>query len=314
MELYQFPFHAMGCPCELRFYARSRQNAEQIANSCIQEAKRFEQKYSRYRADSVTTCINQSAGKTPVTIDEETRAILHYAGVCYEQSEGLFDITSGVLRRVWNRERRFLPLETEIQECLGLIGWTKVEITADTAYLPIQGMELDFGGVVKEYAADTLSILARSHSIEHGLVNLGGDIAIIGPQVDDKPWSIGIVHPIEVETPIAVIRLWHGALATSGGYERYFDIGGKQFSHLINPKTGWPVDSLLSVSVAADKAVVAGSISSIALLRGTSDGLAWLKSSGSAYLAVDSELQCHGHLVTDGDKFSDGNGRYPRKG
>lgn len=299
MELYQFPFNAMGCPCELRFYGMPQQNVAQIAKSCIQEAKRFEQKYSRYLADSVTSCINRSAGQSPVNIDQETLAILHYAGVCYAQSDGLFDITSGVLRRVWNTEQRFLPSEAEIQECLDLIGWTKVEITADTVYLPMQGMELDFGGVVKEYAADTLSVLARAMSIEHGLVNLGGDICIIGPQIDNEPWSIGVVHPTEPDTAIAIIQLSRGALATSGGYERHFDIGGRRFSHLINPRSGWPVDSLLSVSVTADQAVVAGSISSIALLRGKSDGLAWLKSSGSAYLAVDPALQCHGHLVTD---------------
>lgn len=301
MELYRFPFNAMGCPCELRFYGARKHNVEQVAKSCIQEAKRFEQKYSRYRPDSVTGSINRSAGICPVNIDEETSAILHYAGICYEQSDGLFDITSGVLRHVWNAERRCLPIEAEIQACLKLIGWPKVEVIADTVYLPVQGMELDFGGVVKEYAADVLSVLARSMSIEHGLVNLGGDISIIGPQVDDEPWSIGIVHPRKSDTAIAIIQLSHGALATSGGYERFFEIGGKQYSHLINPTTGWPVSSLLSVSVTADKAVVAGSISSIALLQGESNGLAWLKTSGAAYLAVDPELRCHGHLVTDTD-------------
>ncbi len=270
---------------------------------CIEEAKRFEQKYSRYRSDSVTGRINQSAGTKPVTIDQETRAILHYAGVCFEQSDGLFDITSGVLRRVWNKEQLCIPLETEIEKCLDLVGWTKVKMTADTVYLSIRGMELDFGGVVKEYAADALSILARSASIIHGLVNLGGDISIVGPQPDNKPWRIGIVHPTKAENPIAVTQLHSGALATSGGYERFFDIEGKRFSHLINPRTGWPVDSLLSVSVAADKAVVAGSISSIALLQGR-DGLAWLNSSGASYLAVDSELGCYGHLVTGDDEFS----------
>jgi len=228
MELYQFPFNAMGCPCELRFYGMQRLTVEAVAKSCIQEAKRFEEKYSRYLAGSVTSCINQSAGKYPVKIDEETRAILNYAGVCYDQSGGLFDITSGVLRRVWNRERRFLPSEAEIQECLDLIGWPQVEITADTVYLPIEGMQLDFGGVIKEYAADALCVLARSMSVGHGLVNLGGDICILGPQANDEPWPIGIVHPNDRDNPIAMIHLMGGALATSGGYERYFDIGGKK--------------------------------------------------------------------------------------
>lgn len=287
----------MGCPCELRLYGQERQKVARVAEHCIQEAKRFEQKYSRYLENSVTQSINRSAGLNPVTIDQETRSILRYADVCYEQSDGLFDITSGVLRKVWNQEVSSLPLESDLQACVDLVGWHKIELTADTVYLPSQGMEVDFGGVVKEYAADVLAILARSMAIEHGLVNLGGDICIIGPQADGQPWSIGITHPTEANTAIAVIQLLEGAIATSGGYERYFDIEGKRYSHLINPKTGWPVDSLLSVSVAADKAVVAGSISSIALLQGEAEGINWLESCKSAYLAVDCDLRCYGHLM-----------------
>ena len=276
MELFEFPFHAMGCPCELRFYADKKQTAEQVAKRCIAEARRFEYKYSRYLDDSVTTRINHSAGERPIEIDQETSAILHYAQVCYEQSSGLFDITSGVLRKVWNRERRSLPVDSELQSVVELVGWHKVELTNDTIYLSRPGMELDFGGVVKEYVADALTVMARSSAIEYGFVNLGGDIGIIGPQENGEPWSIGIVHPIKPDTAIAAIALSSGAITTSGGYERYFDIDNKHYSHLINPKTGWPVESLLSVSVVADKAIVAGSISSIALLNGEVDGLAWL--------------------------------------
>ena len=297
MELFEFPFHAMGCPCELRFYADKKQTAEWVAEQCIAEARRFEQKYSRYLEDSITTHINHSAGERPVEIDQETYAILHYAQVCYEQSNGLFDITSGVLRKVWNRERRSLPSNSELQATVELVGWNKVELDDDTVYLPMRGMELDFGGVVKEYVADALTVMAKSNAIQHGLVNLGGDISIIGSQVNGDAWSIGIAHPTEPDTAIAVIQLSSGAITTSGGYERYFDIDNKHYSHLINPKTGWPVESLLSVSVVADKAIVAGSISSIALLNGEVAGLAWLASCDSAYLAVDCALTCHGDLV-----------------
>lgn len=297
MELFEFPFHAMGCPCELRFYADTKQIAEHAARECIAEANRFESKYSRYLEDSVTTCINSAAGVGPIKIDQETRAILNYAHVCHEQSHGLFDITSGVLRNVWNSQRRSLPRDSELQAILELVGWNKVELTDDTVYLPIRGMELDFGGVVKEYVADALTLMARSMAIEYGLVNLGGDISIVGPQVNGKPWPVGIVHPRVPDTAIAVIALSSGAITTSGGYERYFDIGNQRYSHLINPKTGWPVEGLLSVSVVADKAIVAGSISSIAMLNSELEGLAWLASCDSAYLAIDCALGCHGNLV-----------------
>ena len=116
-----FPFHAMGCPCELRFCGDSLKVAE-AAEKCIQEARRFEGKYSRFLETSVTTQINQSAGLHPVAIDRETWSILRYAGVCYEQSGGLFDITSGVLRQVWHRQLTGLPGKSEIDACVELIG------------------------------------------------------------------------------------------------------------------------------------------------------------------------------------------------
>ena len=287
----------MGCPCELRFHADTKRVFARAAEQCLREIRRFEKKYSRYRPDSVTSSINRSAGRAPVSIDAETAALLGYAAVCYEQSEGLFDITSGVFRRVWHRRRTTLPKQTELDVCLEKAGWDKVQYSDKQVYLPLAGMELDFGGVVKEYAADAAAIIAGKTGIRHGLVNLGGDIRIVGPQPDGRPWPIGIVHPLKTDSAIATVSLMEGALTTSGGYERFVEIGGKRYSHLIDPRTGWPVEGLLSVSVAAGQAVVAGSIASIALLQRPDAGLGWLERCGVPYLAVDARLSCHGHLL-----------------
>ena len=158
-------------------------------------------------------------------------------------------------------------------------------------------MELDFGGVVKEYAADAAAVLARNAGIRHGLVNLGGDICIVGPQPHGRPWPIGVVHPLHSESAIATVTLVEGALTTSGGYERFVEIEGHRYSHLIDPRTGWPVEGLSSVSVVADQAIVAGSIASIALLQRPADSLDWLERCGAPYLAIDPKLRCYGHLL-----------------
>lgn len=287
----------MACPCELRLGGDERKAVNHIAQKCISEARRFEKKYSRYLDASITSQINSAAGERAIAVDPETSAILQYAGVCYAQSQGMFDITSGVLRRIWNSARKELPGERELRECIDLIGWAKVELSKNTVFLPKKGMELDFGGVVKEYAVDAITLMAQSNGIAHGLVNLGGDIGVIGPDMEGKPWSIGVVNPGKRETAIATIQLYKGAVATSGAYERHFEIDGKKYSHLINPKTGWPVESLQSVTVAADTAIVAGSISSIALLNDASESLSWLENCGAAYFAIDRELQCYGHLA-----------------
>ena len=296
MGTYQFNYQAMGCPCELRLMTADGSLAEEVALICTGETQRFESKYSRYLTDSVTSQINNAAGLHPVTIDPEVAAILDYSGVCYVQSKGLFDITSGVLRRLWNKNMRRLPTDSELKSCLDKVGWKKVEISPDEVFLPIKGMQLDFGGVVKEYVADALAAKARSMGIEHGLINLGGDICIIGPQPDGTPWSIGITHPTESNSAIAIIKLSEGAITTSGGYERYFDIDGLRYSHLINPKTGWPVEGLLSASVAAPTSIVAGSLTSIALLKTPEDGIRFLEECGTPYFAVDQQLGCHGNL------------------
>ena len=287
----------MGCPCELRFHADTKQISSRAVDQCLREIRRFEKKYSRYRPDSVTSSINGSAGRAPVAIDSETTALLEYAAVCHEQSEGLFDITSGVFRRVWYRQRTTLPQRSELDAYLEKVGWEKVQYSEKQVYLPLAGMELDFGGVVKEYAADAAAMVAGKTGVRHGLVNLGGDICIVGPQPNGLPWSVGIVHPLKTDAAIATVALSKGALTTSGGYERFVEIGGKRYSHLIDPRTGWPVEGLLSVSVVAGQAVVAGSIASIALLQRPAAGLDWLERCGVPYLAIDAQLKCHGRLL-----------------
>ena len=289
----------MGCPCELRFHARTRTSFRRAVARCVAEVRRFDLKYSSYREDSLTSRINRAAGRSSVPIDEETAAILDYAAACHEQSDGLFDITAGAYRHVWHSNRTTLPSASELDANRERVGWRKVRHSRRSVYLPIAGMELDFGGVVKEYAADAAALEARRAGILHGLVNLGGDIRVVGPRPHGKPWAIGIVHPMRRGSAIATLQLAEGALTTSGAYERFVEVDGQRYSHLIDPRTGWPVDGLLSVSVVAEQAIVAGSVASVALLQPPDDGLAWLDRCDAPYFAVDRTLRCHGHLAAD---------------
>ena len=289
----------MGCPCELRFDADSEEAFSRAIEPCLREIRRFEAKYSRYLPDSVTSAINRAAGVSAVPVDEETASILKYAAVCHEQSGGLFDITSGVFRHVWHPQRKTLPSQQELDACAAKVGWDKVQFSERKVFLPLPGMELDFGGMVKEYAADAAAVVAGKAGIRHGLINLGGDIRIVGPQADGRPWPIGIIHPLRTDAAIATLSLAEGAVTTSGGYERYVEIEGRRYGHLIDPRSGWPADGLLSVSVVASQAVVAGSIATVALLQPQEEGLDWLERCGAQYLAVDAQLHCHGHFVAE---------------
>jgi thiamine biosynthesis lipoprotein len=164
-------------------------------------------------------------------------------------------------------------------------------------FLPRAGMEIDFGGFGKEYAADRACALLQQRGVRHGYVNLGGDMRFIGPQPDGRPWSIGIQDPRKADGIVASIAVSQGALTTSGDYERSFDLDGKRYCHVLNPRTGMPVSHWRSVSVLAPLAALGGSVSTIAMLK-EADAPAFLAASGLAYFAIDSAGNAHHHSIS----------------
>jgi FAD:protein FMN transferase len=292
--LFRFSFHAMASENEIQLYASSPSDAAHIAQQAIEEVRRVERQFSRYRSDSVLTKINQAAGKHAVRVDDETAALLHYGATCFKMSGALFDLTSGVLRRCWNFAEPSLPDLSVLQETLALVGWEKVEWSPPNVYLPISGMELDFGGVGKEYAADRAASLCINLGCSHGLVNLAGDIRILGPHPDGSPWKIGIKHPRRPGAIISHIQLATGALATSGDYERFFELDGKRYCHILNPKTGYPTQELQAVSVVAPMCSVAGSLATIAMLKGN-EGIQFLRKEDVDFLAVNHRGELINH-------------------
>lgn len=277
---FVFAFNAMGSPCELQFYAPTPEFAQKIAQQITTDIYRLEQKYSRYKADSFLSKINKiAASGGSIAIDEETAGLLHYAQTCYELSDGLFDITSGILRRAWQFNSGILPDDKIIETLLKRIGFHHLQVENATLTFSQAEMELDFGGIVKEYAADRAATLCANLGISHGIINLGGDIKIIGSHPDKKPWRVGIQHPRDKTKIWKTLKLKTGALASSGDYERCLMIDGVRYGHILNPKTGYPVRQLAAVSVVADLCVVAGSAATIAMLK-EKDGEKWLKSLG----------------------------------
>ena len=293
MELHSYPFKAMGGPCQVKFYANTKTQAETWATIAIDEICRLEKKYSRYRDDSVTGKINSDAHKG-ISLDDETAVLINYADQLHTQSDRLFDITSGVLRNAWDFKSGTLPSQAEIDALLPLIGWHKVIWDAPYLKFPVAGMQLDFGGYVKEYAADAAANACREHGARHGLVELGGDISIIGPTIDNKGWAIGIRNPRKPDSVATCITMLSGGLASSGDYERYFIVDGQRYSHILNPVTGWPIDTFASVSVVADHCLLAGSLTTIAMLKGEQLGLSWLQSTSVHYYCITKtgEVNC----------------------
>ncbi len=289
----------MGSPCEIISWARSEQEAQHWFALARAEVERIEQKYSRYRQDSVLSRINAGAGGGDMVVDEETASLLNYANTCFDASGGAFDITSGVLRRLWQfgeKNSRFAPqvpsphaLATVLQH----IGWQRVNWQPPTLSLPAH-MELDFGGVAKEYAADRAAMVCAQAGACALLINLGGDVRALASQPGDVPWRVGITHPRPRTTgsgdaTLATLDVLHGGVATSGDYERYIEINGKRYCHILDPRTGMPAeDAPQAVSVAAPACMVAGSLTTMAMLAGKG-AQALLDTSGLSYLLVTAD-------------------------
>lgn len=279
----------MGSPCEIKLHGDSRSRLRRVVERAIREVHRLEARYSRYRDDSFLAIINRVAAEGgSIKVDPETAGLLDYVATCHQESQGLFDVTSGILRKAWAFSGNALPQPSEIALLLSRIGWHRLEWNSPWLRFNEPGLELDLGGAVKEYAVDKVAQLCWEAGIRSGLVNLGGDIKVIGPQPDGTGWRIGIRHPRRPGEFMLTLSLERGAMASSGDYERCLIVEGKRYGHVLNPRTGWPVHHLASVSVIADFCVVAGSASTIAMLK-EEKGPAWLESLGVPHFWVDVE-------------------------
>lgn len=242
--------------------APNREAAEGLLKIAANEAWRIEQKYSRYREDGILPKMNQSNGH-PIALDSETAGLLDYAYQIYELSDGLFDITSGILRKAWSFDsEKTFPTQEEVAELLPFIGLEKANWKAPLFSLPA-GMQIDFGGIGKEYAADRSLALLKDQLDTSIMINYGGDICCYQKANTKQVWNIGIENSNEI------LKLSNGGLATSGTTHRYLIHEGKRFSHVLNPRTGWPIENApLSITVASENCTQAGMIATLAMLQG----------------------------------------------
>ncbi len=263
-DLWVGRFEAMGCGGEILLDTQDAALGARQLEIAVREANRIEQKYSRYRAGTLIQRINTSAGLA-VEVDEETAALLDYADQCFTLSDGLFDITTGVLRRVWHfNGGAAKPSPDAVAAARALIGWDKVSWKRPWIRLPA-GFEIDFGGIGKEYAVDRILALLRARAPISTLVNLGGDIAAAG----DRRWTVGIESVDPAAGLAGALRLRQGALATSGTTKRFTTVNGELLGHILNPKTGWPVrQAPRSLTVAAATCTEAGFWSTLGMLHG----------------------------------------------
>lgn len=272
-------FDAMASPCEILIETQDLTLAQQLTEIAAKETWRIEQKYSRYREDGIVPAINNSNGY-PVSVDDETAMLIDFAYQCYEMSNGLFDITSGVLRRIWKFDgSNKLAKQPAIDKLLPFIGLDKVSWEKPQFTLKA-GMEIDLGGIGKEYAVDrVLQLLVETTTPLNTspntmpnklpvLVNFGGDIAATA-RTDGKHWRVGIEAKDKCDIAENVVNFLQGGIATSGDAKRVIIQGNKRYGHILNPKTGWPIaNAPRAITVLANTCTEAGILSTLAMLQG----------------------------------------------
>lgn len=263
-------FFAMGCPCEVLMETDDAALAQALLTTARDETWRLEALWSRYLDTSLVQQLNTNPTQAK-DMDPETTALLAYCEQLWDLSEGAFDITSGVLRRLWTFDgtTRKLPTQAQVNEVLTLVGWNQVHWQPPKLQMR-DGMQIDFGGVGKEYAVDRCCGLLQQQTEVSCLLNFGGDCAVTHPTQQRAGWQVGIENVSVPGQAKEMLTLSTGAVASSGSTHRYQLHNGKRLSHILNAKTGYPVeDAPLSVTVRAATCLEAGMLATLASLQGS---------------------------------------------
>jgi thiamine biosynthesis lipoprotein len=281
-RLWRIEFSAMASPCEILCETEDLDFARALGAYAAAEARRIDEKFSRYKADSVVAAMLESRGRS-ITVDDETAKLLDYGEMLWRVSEGRFDLTSGILRHAWQfEEATQAPDPQRIPELMRYVGWQRLQWAPPVLTLPA-GMEVDFGGIGKEYAVDRVADWAARESGDPVLVNFGGDLRCTGAAPASGAWQVGIESLAKPGQPAKRIELTSGALATSGDARRAIVIDGKRYGHILDARTGWPAPGApRSITVAAPTCSQAGSFSTLAMLHGA-DAEAFLRAENLRY-------------------------------
>jgi thiamine biosynthesis lipoprotein len=261
-------FFAMGCPCEVLVETSDKQTASEALRLARNEAWRIEQKWSRYLDASTLQSINSTAGSA-TEVDAETAGLLDYCKTLFELSNGAFDITSGVLREIWVFDGSDnIPTEQQVEQVMRRVSWNKVYWNSPVIQLK-PDMQIDFGGVGKEYAVDLCCARIHAEISVSCLVNFGGDVGVTAAPKNRPGWSVGVESVSNPGSPTKTIPLVHGGLATSGNSHRYLERNGVRYSHILDARTGWPVtDAPQSITVQATTCTEAGMFATLSCLQG----------------------------------------------
>lgn len=293
-DQHRLTFRAMSTECRIHVHGVPTATAQEFLREALSWVAGFEARYSRFIPDSLIGRINNAAGEHWVEVDAETERLFT---LCHELAfftSGAFDPTALPLIRLWNWKAQppVVPDEAAIHAARELVGWSKVQRRPGGIFLPRAGMCLDLGGIGKEYAVDWVVSMALERGIQNVLVDFGHDVRVHGHALDKNFWWIGLEDPNQPGHCWTGVAVTDHAVATSGDYVRNFQINGRRYGHIIDPRTGWPVNNgCHAVSVLAPSCTIAGILSTTALILGPQAGMRLIETHLGAQGAITTESQ-----------------------
>ncbi|CAI9674191.1 MULTISPECIES: FAD:protein FMN transferase [Elizabethkingia] len=271
----------MGSRFQITLVDKDSISAEQNIDKAVAEITRIENLISEWRPETQISQVNQNAGIKPIKVDKEVFDLTKKGIYFSKLTDGAFDISIVAMDKIWKFDDSMdeLPSEQAIKESVRNVGYRNIilDSTNSTIFLKNPGMKIGFGSIGKGYAADKTRDLMKSMGVKAGIIDASGDISTWGTQPDGKPWAIGINNPFNDHKMAAILYFKENAVTTSGSYEKYAEIHGKRYSHIMNPKTGYPSTGLTSVTITGPNATMANGFSTSIMVLGEKEGLKLLK-------------------------------------
>jgi len=277
-RVYSRGVKLMGNQFEFSAVADNEDKAQAAIDKGIEEVRRIEQLLTTYNEESQTNRVNAMAGIEPVPVDEEVFHLVERSLHISALTQGAFDITYGSIdKRFWNFDRSMtsLPDQETAKAMVRLINFRNVIMNKEkrSIFLKEKGMRIGFGGIGKGYATDRAKAIMQKAGIASGIVNAAGDLTVWGTQPSGEAWTIGIADPDKKELPFASIQLTNTSVATSGNYEKFVLINGQNYSHTIDPKTGYPARGIKSVTIICSSGEIADAMATPVMVMGIRAGI-----------------------------------------
>ena len=270
----------MGSQFEITVVANSKDEGSKYIDIAIHEIQRIEKLISSWNVNSQTSLINKNAGVKPVIVDDELFQLINRSLKISKLTDGAFDISYASMDRIWKFDGSMIemPKKELIQKSVEKVGYHNIILDAsnNSFFLKLEGMKIGFGAIGKGYAADKVKGLLQEKGVKAGIINASGDLNAWGKQPDGSSWMVAIVNPLTKKKVFSWLPVNNNAVVTSGDYEKYVTFNGELYSHIIDPRTGYPSTGILSATIFTSNAELADALATAVFVMGVDVGLSFI--------------------------------------